>query len=41
METILATAFGRMVNIQKGESDELTKAAHDQWKKDMRPPQIL
>ena len=26
METILATAFGRRVNIQRGESDELSKA---------------
>ena len=26
METILATAFGRQVNIQRGESDELSKA---------------
>ena len=32
METILATAFGRVVNIQKGESDELTKAVHDQFR---------
>ena len=28
METILATAFGRNVDIQRGEADELTKAAH-------------
>ena len=28
METILATAFGRAVNVQGGESDELTKAAN-------------
>lgn len=28
METILATAFGREVNIQRGESDELTKTAY-------------
>lgn len=27
METILASAFGRLVEIQKGESDQLTKAA--------------
>ena len=26
LETILATAFGRAVNVQGGESDELTKA---------------
>ena len=26
METILATAFGRRVNVQRGESDELSKA---------------
>ena len=26
METILATAFGRQVNVQRGESDELSKA---------------
>ena len=31
METILATAFGRVVNIQQGESDKLTKAAHAQF----------
>ena len=28
METILAIAFGRTINLQKGESDELTVAAH-------------
>ena len=27
METILATAFGRVINIQKGESDSLAEAA--------------
>ena len=27
METILATAFGRKIDIQRGEADELTKAA--------------
>ena len=27
METILATAFGRRVNVLKGEADELTEAA--------------
>ena len=32
METILATAFGRVVNIQQGESDKLTKAAHAQFR---------
>ena len=26
METILATAFGRHVNLQRGESDELSKS---------------
>lgn len=26
METILATAFGRCVNVQRGDSDEITKA---------------
>ena len=26
METILATAFGRVIEIQRGESDELTSA---------------
>ena len=26
METILATAFGRVVDIQRGESDDLTRA---------------
>ena len=25
METILATAFGRVIDIQRGEADELTK----------------
>ena len=25
METILATAFGRVVDIQRGEADEITK----------------
>ena len=32
METILATAFGRVVNVQRGESDELTKAAHARFR---------
>ena len=32
METILATAFGRVVNVQRGESDDLTKAAHDRFR---------
>ena len=27
METILATAFGRKIDIQRGESDKLTEAA--------------
>ena len=27
METILATAFGRIVEVQKGDSDEVVKAA--------------
>ena len=27
METILATAFGRIINLQKGESDSLAEAA--------------
>ena len=27
LETILAAAFGRVVNLQKGEADEVTKAA--------------
>ena len=29
METILATAFGRVIDIQRGESSELTEAAAD------------
>lgn len=29
METILATAFGRAVDVQRGESDSLTDAASD------------
>ena len=29
METILAIAFGRVVNLQKGEADELTLAAQE------------
>ena len=28
METILATAFGRKINIQGGEADELTRVAN-------------
>ena len=27
METILATAFGRVIDIQRGEADELTKTS--------------
>ena len=27
METIIASAFGRVIEIQKGQSDELTEAA--------------
>ena len=26
LESIIATAFGRQINLQKGESDDLTKA---------------
>ena len=29
METILATAFGRVVEVQKGDSDEVVKAARE------------
>ena len=29
METILATAFGRIVEVQKGDSDEVVKAARE------------
>ena len=32
METILAIAFGRTVNLQKGESDELTLAAQGMFR---------
>ena len=32
METILAIAFGRLVNLQKGEADELTLAAQGIFK---------
>ena len=28
METILVTAFGRVVNVQRGEGDQLTEAAN-------------
>ena len=28
METLIATAFGRYVNIQRGEADQLTDAAN-------------
>ena len=28
METILATAFGRTVNVQRGESDQIVEAAY-------------
>ena len=31
METILATAFGRIVKLQKGESDSLAEAATDMF----------
>ena len=27
LETIIATGFGRRINLQKGESDELSRAA--------------
>ena len=27
METLIATAFGRYVNVQRGEADQLTEAA--------------
>ena len=33
METILATAFGRVVDVQRGESDELTRAANTQFRR--------
>ena len=29
METVLATAFGRSVEVQKGESDEIVQAARE------------
>ena len=29
METILATAFGRVMDIQRGESDDLARAVDD------------
>ena len=29
METLIATAFGRYVNIQRGEADQITKCASD------------
>ena len=32
LETILATAFGRVVNIQQGESDELTEVVHTRFR---------
>ena len=32
METILATAFGRIIDVQRGESDELTKAANERFR---------
>ena len=32
METILAIAFGRVINLQKGEADELTLAAQGIFK---------
>ena len=32
METILATAFGRVVDIQRGESDDMTAAANNQFR---------
>ena len=28
METIMATAFGRVLNLQRGEGDQLTEAAN-------------
>ena len=31
METILATAFGRVMEVQKGEANSLTKAAADMF----------
>ena len=32
MEIILATAFGRMIDIQRGESDELTKVTDERFR---------
>ncbi len=32
METILATAFGRVIAVQKGEANSLTKAASAMFK---------
>ena len=31
MEIVFATAFGRIIDIQRGESDEMTKIANDQF----------
>lgn len=28
MESLLAAAFGRLINVQRGEADEVTKAAN-------------
>ena len=34
LETIMATAFGRSVDLQHGESDEFVKAAHELFRSD-------
>ena len=31
MEIVFATAFGRIIDIQRGESDEMAKIANDQF----------
>lgn len=40
METILATAFGRRVNLQKGESDDLSELINLMFS-DQKPGDLL
>ncbi len=37
METIIATAFGRVIDIQGGENDELTNAASNIFQRATNP----
>ena len=40
LETVLATAFGRIVDLQRGESDEFVRAAREFFRSDFETSSI-